>query len=141
MLSIASSPICWAQTSIRQVTLKKGQAAPFAGRLLTVAALAKIITDYDRKLKTSQLLLEKAQRDLKAEQKANAAVCQAQVAVQVAKVQACTSDRSRQKVIYERAIKKCDAAVPWYRSPMLSFVIGNVVAGGICATSAVLGRK
>lgn len=105
------------------------------------AALAKLISDYEAKIKLADLATEKLRRDLAAEQKTNKAICDASVAKCEAVLQACETDRSRQRSIYEAALSKCSTDPPWYKSPMFSFIMGSVVAGGVCGVSAGLGNR
>lgn len=101
------------------------------------AALAKLITDFEKKLKLARLDADKLKRDLEAEQKSNKVVCQAKVTAEQAKVQACKDDKQRQRGIYETALKKCSKSPPWYKSPFFGYVMGNLVAGGVCAAVSV----
>jgi hypothetical protein len=103
--------------------------------LLTDAALSKIITGYEKRIATLALNLERAKREAAAFKKTSKVVCDARVAAEHAKTSACDRDLSRQKSIYEKALKRTNRATPWYKSPYLSFMIGNVVAGGICVAA------
>lgn len=99
--------------------------------LLTDAALARIITGYEKKLKEQAATIEKLKRGHAAEKKSADAICAVKVIKEQAKYQACTLDRERQREIYRKALdsKKCPHPAWNY----VSFIAGNIVAGGICA--------
>jgi hypothetical protein len=132
--------LSWTSYSARADTptrarVEAGKRAPFSGVLLTDAALARIITDYEQQIKTLTLDLEKARREAKAQETLSKVVCAAKVEGEQAKQAACTRDLTRQKSLYEKALKQCSKDPPWYKSPFLSFMIGNVVAGGVCVAA------
>lgn len=115
---------------IQKQRLSKGVKAPFAGVLLSDAALAKIKTEHDRAIKLLKLELERAKREKAVEDRTNDAICKAKLQAEQSKTDACTRDRERQRQIFSKALgaKKCPSSIWHY----LSFVGGAVVAGGIC---------
>lgn len=117
----------------KRIRLAKGATTPFKGVLMSDAALAQIITDLEKKAKLAALAAEKVKRELTAERKSNATICQAKITAEQSKLKGCNDDKERQRVIYESALKKCDKNAPWYKSPFFGYVMGNVVAGGVCA--------
>lgn len=145
MLLIVSSIPCWAKpkkavatdSKPKRVRLEQGKPAPFSGVLMSNAALAKLISDYERKLKVAVLDTEKTKRELDAEQKTHKVICQAIVTAEQAKLEACKDDKERQRVIYETALKKCSKDQPWFKTPFFGYIMGNVVAGGVCAAVSV----
>lgn len=125
-----------AQTpTINRTRLAKGKPAPFAGVLLSDGALAKIISDNERKLKLLNLDLEKLKRQADSEAKTSKAVCDAKLEAASAKHGACLRDLDRRDKLLDKALQKCPQDLPWYKAPQLHFILGNIVAGGICAAA------
>lgn len=120
--------------------LEKGKKAPFAGWLLTDKALAKIITNYEGKIKALKLQLEKTERDRKVQTVAATAICTAKVDGQVARCKAARSGWSTERRLYEGALAKAVQPPPWYKSPYLNFLLGAAVSGGICAGASAASR-
>jgi len=110
--------------------LSKGAAAPFAGTLLSDAALAKIITDAETKAKTSALEVERLKKELDLERRKSDAVCQAKLEGEQRRYAACAKDADKTRELLERASNP-----PWYKSPYLHFIMGSVVSGGVCAAA------
>lgn len=119
--------------------MKKGQSAPFAGNLLTDAALAKLIAELKAKAKQAVAQTQRCEKERTAEKTAADAVCKARVAEWQAKHKACESNSKTRSMIFTTALKKANTS-PWYKSPVLSFVLGAVVSGGVCVAGATLGR-
>lgn len=117
--------------SHRHHRLAKGKAAPFSGVLLTDQALAKIISDYEGKIAALKLELEKERKDRQAEKQAADTICQAKVDGEKAKAKAAESGCQRERHVYEQALKRANET-PWYQNNYLNFLLGSVVAGGIC---------
>ena len=69
---------------------------------------------------------------LKAERKS----CAVKLEAEWAKRTAVERDLTRQKEIYEAALKRCSGRVPWYKSRYLSFLAGAVVSGGVCVAAS-----
>lgn len=99
--------------------------------LLTDQALAKIISDYEARLKLKDAEIDRIKKTAAAEQKAAVAVCRADAVKSEAKYHACSLDRERQSDIYRKALddKKCPSQIWNY----ISFLGGAVVTGGLCA--------
>lgn len=125
---------------IQRQRLKPGDKAQFAGVLLSDAALAKLISDSKARLASAQATTEKCERERKVEKAAADAVCVAKVEAERTKLLACDQARSQQAKIYDQQLKQC-SSTPWFKSPLLNFVLGSVVSGGVCATAAILGRR
>jgi hypothetical protein len=117
---------------IEKKRLKAKEKAPFAGILLSDAALAKIVTDYEAKIKIAKAETEKVKRDAEAKARAEKVVCDANIESEKVKTEAVRGEMKTRTSIYEKTLKKCDTETPWYKSPWMGFVVGQVVAGGIC---------
>jgi hypothetical protein len=121
--------------------LKKGQAAPFPGNLLTDAALAKLVTDAQAREARMQVAITRCGKERAAERGVAKAVCRARVAEWQAKEAACRDAAQARSKIFTSALQKCGAQPPWYQRPMFSFILGTVISGGICSTAAALGSR
>lgn len=108
--------------------------------LLSNAALAKLITDADKKLGLQQIETQRCQKERAVEKAAADSVCKAKVAEYKVREQACLDNKKQRTLIFESALKKANASPPWYKSPVLSFVLGAVVSGGACVAGAVMKR-
>ena len=106
--------------------ISTGQKAPFSGVLLSDKALAKIITDYEHKLKLREIDIEKLQLENAASEGYYKAICKAQLDGEASKRQSVERDLKRQKSIYETALKK--NRTPWYKNPVMAFVLGQAVS-------------
>lgn len=115
---------------VKRARLQKGDAAPFAGTLLSDAAVAKLISDADAKLKQAQLEAERLRRDLELERRSAAVVWQAKLDTEKLKYTACSKDADRTRELLDKASNP-----PWYKSPYLHFLLGSVVSGGVCAAA------
>lgn len=132
--------VCWTSpllsqsrpVPIQRAKVKKGDRAPFAGHLLTPAALAKIITDYEKQIADLKLELAREQRERKVESDSAKVTCKAQVEGKQAQLEAFKGGADRERAIWKQALEDRSRPDPWYRSPYLHFIIGSVVAGGIC---------
>lgn len=113
--------------------MEVGKPAPFSGILLTPAALAKVITELERKTVTCQTERDAERAEAEAKRNAAEQVCTARVDAERAKTAAVAGERDAQRVIYEKALSKCSASPPWYKSRYLAFIAGAAVAGGVCA--------
>jgi hypothetical protein len=117
---------------LTHLTLKKGDKAPFAGKLLTSEALAKIITTYEKKVKLQALEIEKLKRESTATVKTDKAICNAKLEGEAAKLKVCEVASTRKDQIWTNALDKCNKPVPWYRSQFIGFTVGSLFASGIC---------
>ena len=120
--------------------MTRGQPAPFAGVLLTTAALAKVVTELEARAERARVDLEAERATAKVRERAAEAVAEARLEAERAKRAAVEADLARQKSTYEGALSKANASASWYQSPYLHFLLGNVVAGGLCAAANRLGR-
>jgi len=138
-LTTASLP-CWAQPAppptptqpslVASQRLVKGSAAPFSGTLLSDAALAKIITDAEARVKAAALEADRLKKELDiAERKADA-VCLARLDGERLRYAACSKDADRTRELLDKASNP-----PWYKNPYLHFIMGSVVSGGVCAAA------
>ena len=118
----------------QRARLNKGQAAPFAGNLLSDEAVAKIVTDYEQRIAKLQLELEKARREAAVQTAANDAVCTAKLSGEVAKQKACMDDKERQSKLFFTTLDKQSCPSPAWN--YVSFIGGAAIGGGICALAA-----
>ena len=121
------------------MSLAAGEKAPFAGILITTTALAKVVTDLERKVKVLEIKLEAAKQVEAAKLSAGTAGCIAKVETERAKLAACDGDRLRAKTIYEQALTKCNPPPQSYH--YLSFIGGALLGGGICAGAVAAVRQ
>jgi hypothetical protein len=112
--------------------IEKGQKAPFSGRLFTRAAIAEIITGYEAKIKILELDIIRLNQEAELHQLSSEKICDVRVVESVTKHSSCMRDMARQKTIYDKAIDGCHQS-SWYKSPFVTFLTGNLVAGGFCA--------
>lgn len=113
--------------------LEKGTKAPFSGVLLTPAALAKVVTELEKKAERLRIELEAEKAAAKKKAEAAEAVFAAKLEAEKAKRAAVEGDLLRQREIYEKALTRASASPPWYKSRYLSFLAGAVISGGVCA--------
>ena len=114
------------------VTLEKGDAAPFAGTLLSPEAAAKIIVDSDSSLQ--KCLIDK-QRDL-ALQEAKLVLEKKNVDAEFA---ACTLRREEMEKLYEQQIAFLErqAVAPKWEAPVY-FIAGVITSAGLIYGSSVI---
>lgn len=127
-------------TPVERARLAKGAAAPFAGVLLSDAALAKIITDYEAKLAAEKLLREKAEREAKTLLAAEQAACKIKLDGEARKLAIAEAGCARERVICDKALTKTTSSA-WYQSPYLHNFLGCVACGGICAGAVAASRR
>ena len=139
MKNFATIILCWILSStssyakeIDKARLERDQKAPFEGILLTDGAMAKIITDYEAKIKDLQLELEKSKRELAAQATFSEEVSKVKQEACEARKKAVEDDRERQRQLYENALTKCNADQLWYKTSSFGFVMGQIVMGGAC---------
>ena len=121
-------------TEVKRVRLSKGERAPFNGNLLSDVALAKLVTDFELKIKKLEAKLEKEKLEHEAELLSSETICQTRIEGEQAKKKALESGYDQERAIYEKALKKC-TDTPWYKSPYLHFLAGSIIAGGICVAA------
>lgn len=121
----------------QRARLAAGAKAPFAGTLLNDAALAKLITKLEGEVKALKLQLEKQRREAKAQLDSSKKTCDAQLGGERARAAAALEGFKTERKLYTTAIDKANAPNPWYKSPYLHFLLGSVVAGGICTAATV----
>lgn len=132
------SLIPYSAQSRERERLNKGQKASFGGVLLSDAALATIITEYEKKIGLLQIELEKATKEMTSELKTAEAVCKAKLDGEKAKQDSCKMDLLRQEKIFDKASKKLTRKSPWYKSPYMHFILGGLVTGGVCVGASRL---
>lgn len=115
---------------INKLRIKKEAKAPFAGLLLTDAAMAKIISDHEKKLKDQKLEIIKLKTQHDVELKACNKLCEVKIKSDRLKYIACKDDMIRQEKIITASLNQ---KVPWYKSSTFSIILGSIIAGGGCA--------
>jgi hypothetical protein len=109
--------------------------------LLTDAALAKIISDYEAKLARAKLEAEKAKRESDAKLKAQKTTCAIQLDGAAKKLAIVEGGCVRERAICDNALKKCSQKGSWFSSPYFNSVLGCAVCGGICAGAVAASRR
>lgn len=127
-------------TPVERARLTKGQTAPFAGVLLSDAALAKIISDYEAKLAAERLLREKAEREAKATLTGEQASCKIKLDGEALKLSIAEAGCARERAICDKALTKQSSSA-WFQSPYLHNFLGCVACGGICAGAVAASRQ
>lgn len=121
--------------SIRKTNLTTGQKAPFSGVLLTRAALAKIISGYEERLKIAQVKLQKEKQARAAEVKHLKRTHRIQITSLKTQIKVISTGNNTVLKLYSKELDKCRQGPPWYTSPHFNFVLGTVFGGGVCAAT------
>ena len=100
--------------------------------LFADSAIARLIVDAKKKYAFCDLTLQRERKERAVAKKAFDAVCKAKTIDFQLKYKSCLADVSKRVSIYESALKTCNRPTPWYKSPVFGFVIGQIVAGGVC---------
>lgn len=108
--------------------------------LLSDAALAKIISDYEAKLAQAKLDAEKAKRDADAKLKAEQTTCKIQLDGAAKKLAVVEGGCMRERAICDKALQQSQSK-SWFQSPYLHNVLGCAVCGGICAGAVAASRR
>lgn len=111
--------------------LLKNEQAPFAGTLLSDAAMAAILTNADRGIKLLTLELARAGKELEVEKRKNEAICAVKVQGEKDRYQACVKDAERLRSSLEQSTNP-----PWYKSPYIHFIFGSAISAGVCAAAS-----
>lgn len=146
LCSLASTP-CWAADpapasgstpqveDLRRAALERGRPAPFGGVLLTTQALARLLTDADRREGGLRLELATAKAEADARLRAARATGEAELTAARAETRALERDLERQRRLYEDALARAARPTPWFRHPALSFAGGVLLSGGLCVAA------
>lgn len=125
---------------VRQVELKQGDKAPFAGRLLTHDAVAKLIADYKAKIAELEAQLNNHKKlyemKLKAEVEASNIKEKASLEKVASVNRSCSLEKDLLNKAVDRTAQQCSRK--WYESPWLPFVGGVLLCGGGVAAGAAL---
>lgn len=142
MLSTASSTSYSAEKlDLRTATLATGEKAPFAGRLLTADALSKIITDLEARVATAEAARDKAMREREILVRREKLICEIKVDGEQQKRSLCITGCDKKMELVEAALDRCHSDKRgFFQSPYFNFVMGNVVAGGLCAAASAMSR-
>jgi len=122
------------------VKVAAGEKAPFAGILLTPAALAKALAELDARAAKLTLELEAAKREAAARAAAAQRAADAALRAEREKRAALEGDLLRRSALYERSLERLSSSEPWYRSGYLTMGLGLLLGGGICAGTAAAVR-
>jgi hypothetical protein len=112
--------------------MKRGERAKVAGILLDRAVLLKILRDLEARAKKAEAAAKKAKKDADARAETDRKMTETMVASETGKYNACRADAIRRDAIYEKALKRCTAKTPFWKSPVLWTAIGAAVGGGVC---------
>lgn len=113
-----------------------GEKAPFAGILLTPAALARALAELDARVARLTLDLEAARKEAAARETAARKSAESTLRAERDKRAALEADLLRRSALYERSLDRLSASEPWYRSGYLTMGLGLLLGGGICAGTA-----
>jgi hypothetical protein len=128
------------KSKIQRVSLEQEAKAPFRGILLSRAAIAKIISDYEAKISQLSLKLERekkfrvidkkyAEKKLELRKKA----CDARITILTNGMKGLSSTYDSELQRYRNP--------PWYKSSQFHFTMGVVVGGGVCGLVVLAGRS
>jgi hypothetical protein len=117
-----------------------GEKAPFAGILLTPAALARTLAELDARAARLALELEAAKREAAARAAATVKTADAALTAEREKRTALEGDLLRRSALYERSLERLSVSEPWYKSGYLTMGLGLLLGGGICAGTAAAVR-
>jgi glutamine synthetase adenylyltransferase len=120
-----------------RIKIEKNDKAPFKGILMTSAFLARLVTEYEKRIETLQIQLKSKDEINKNLERSAEKITEARVEAQKAKTDALNRDLMRQKKIYERALNKATLTPPWYKSRYLSFIAGALVSGAVCVGTSI----
>lgn len=117
--------------SEHRAEVKKGDKAPFDGVLLTKEALAYLLSQTEQIYKQGKLAFEACKQECSS--KLTSIVDRCEIRLNSAELvnKACETARSQDKKIYETALKKSES-LPWWKSPVISAVLGAAAAGTVC---------
>jgi len=118
------------------VKVATGEPAPFAGILLTPAALAKLITELEARAARLSVELEAVRREAAARTSAAARAADAALTAERGRRAAVEGDLLRRSALYEKALDRLSASDPWNKSGYLTMGLGLLIGGGICAGAA-----
>lgn len=114
--------------------LKQGQKAPFDGVLVSKEALAYLLSQMNMIVRQGKLALEACEQQCNDKLEIVAQRCEIRIESAQMVSKACETAREQDKRIYETALKKSEST-PWWKSPMLSAVLGAAAAGTICGVA------
>ncbi len=121
---------------LRTVTLKEGKPAPFAGKLLTTDALSKIITDFEAEIKLLKADVRRITQERTVLVRREKLLCEIAVEGEKQKQAICVSGCDQKVKLMSDAVNRCENDKRgFFQSPYVNFVIGNVVAAGLCAAA------
>ena len=121
------------------VLLKKGQPAPFAGKLYSADAVATIVANHEASLKALRLSLEREVVKLRAKHAVDLAAAHSASQAVAEKFKACVLSKKVERDIYTSAVDrmKQDEGSGFWKSPYLHFFLGvatcSAAAAGIGA--------
>jgi hypothetical protein len=122
------------------VRVAAGEKAPFAGILLTPAALAKTIAELEARASKLALELEAAKREAVANLAAGKKSAEAALNLERERRAALEADLLRRSALYEKSLDRLSSSEPWYKSGYLTMGLGLLLGGGICAGTAAAVR-
>jgi hypothetical protein len=116
---------------LRQVEIKKGEPAPFAGRLLTPDATAKLVVDSAAELKRLRAEVIKLKAELSVKVTSEQLVCAAKISACEAAYKNLEVSTKLQAGILQGANERLasQATRKWWENPVVPFAFGIAVCG------------
>lgn len=134
LMSLTSS-LAFADSAL----LKKGQPAPFDGKLYSADAVATIIANHEAELKALRMVLELEKKKLRAKLTADVQTAQRATQAATEQVRACQLSKKVERDIYTSAVSRMqkESSSSVWKSPYLHFFLGvatcSAAAAGIGA--------
>jgi len=114
---------------VLKVRVKKGDKAPFAGILITSAAMVKIITDYESKIKVQKALISKIKTESALVLASTKKQCAVTIAVEKQKAAISALGCERVVGVYKQALS--NTSQKWFNSPYFTTALGVAVGAGV----------
>ena len=128
------------EINLQHVELKKGQSAPYDGHLLSVDAIAKLLTEHKAEIDKLKLEIEKLKKSneltLQAAKTEKTIVEKACEEHLLNRDKSCELEKNLLNKAIDRATEQCSRK--WYESSWLPFLGGVIVCGGAVVAGASL---
>lgn len=135
MLLIVSWTNSWAAP--QKINLNKGEKAPFDGVLLSRAALATIISDYEARIRQATIDLERERKESQARIQNLTVSDTAALEAEKKKLHVLEVGCKSQMDLMHEALQKCETRrTSFWKSPYFNFFIGSLITGGVCAAAS-----
>jgi len=117
-----------------RVEIKKGEKAPFDGILISKDALALILVQNNKDIKSLKIQIEDLEQKSKFEKELCEARCEIKLDSEQRKTGNCEVARAKENQICEKALDRANKT-PWYKSPTLMTFLGLGIGAGICTAA------